>query len=325
MGGLEIVNSGEIFSFNPSRMHTIKPTLGKVDSSYGLSVEELNTIFGIDPERFGSLPSRMVVPVLTGHHHTESWYRVTGYLYIVEPKAWIAKVSKGKTLPLSEFITKHKKEAVHTTESNFNAGTSAELTIEAGGSYAGISASVKSNSKISFDYSESHTLKDASVTEGESGRIPVHEIMVYPILQCRVIKKQRIDYTINDSSDELKWSPESYNAGYWDRRIIESHRLSEIQDYVLHPVPVNSNGLPWKGYILPIPHLDRNGDFDVTTVMSRQGWKDWYVYDLPWVTPDEEETIDLAAPKNDIAFQPMHTWTTLVSNINVALTCICFC
>jgi hypothetical protein len=56
--------------------------------------------------------------------------------------------------------------------------------------------------------------------------------------------------------------------------------------------------------------------------MSRKGWIDWYHYDIPWETEKDfgEETIDLAAPDNDVAFRPMSTWTTLVSSISDPIT-----
>ncbi|RYP42283.1 hypothetical protein DL768_010371 [Monosporascus sp. mg162] len=79
----------------------------------------------------------------------------------------------------------------------FNATTSAEVIIEAGESYYGITASVESSNEVSFKYSSSTTTKDSLEIKGTS-----------------VIKKRPIDYTINNKSEVLKEAPNAYNAGY---------------------------------------------------------------------------------------------------------------
>lgn len=302
------------FNFNPSKLGSIKPALGQPEGQ-DLSEEDLKSIFGIEGRFFGKVPKRIITPVLKGQWYTENWYSVKGYLYVLEPQSWVPVLGHGKTLPASSFKTTYTNEEETVTETKFNAGTSAELTVEAGGTYFGVTANVKSNSDISFRYSSTTTTKEKLETTGTSGSTPIHQLFVYPVLRCKVIKKQRIDYTINDSSSELKWTGESYNPGYWDARWVADSRTHELSKLVRHPVPMEGNGLGHKGYILPIPTLTGDGELDVTTIMSRQGWVDWYHYDVPWETEADfgDETIDLAAPNNDVAFRPMSTWTTLVS------------
>ncbi|KAJ2919593.1 hypothetical protein MD484_g804, partial [Candolleomyces efflorescens] len=305
-----VLGSGPV-QFDSSRVRTVKPGLGE-SQGYHLSPRELSTIFGIEGRRFGNLPSRMVIPVLEGRWYTENWYMTNGYLYLVEPQAWVPQIYHGETIPVSKFTTSHTTETKTVSERTFNAGTSASLDIEAGGSYYGVTASVKSSSSIEFKVSTSSTVTHASTTTGTTGDVPVHELMVYPILQCKVIKKQRIEYTINDHSDELKWGWHSYDDGFWDERRVADTNLSEVKKLAYHPVPMSGNGLPGKAYLLPVPQVTGTGDVEVTTLLSRKGWKDWYHYDVAWEDCNDL-TIQVAVPNNSIAFRPMATWTILNS------------
>ncbi|EOD52693.1 hypothetical protein UCRNP2_512 [Neofusicoccum parvum UCRNP2] len=299
------------FQFNANRLGTIKPYLAEPEG-IDLSTDELKLVFGIQEQYFAKLPKRIVIPVLEGRWYTEHWYSTTGYLYVVEPEAWVPQVSHGDTMPASAFKTTYVREEETITETKFNAGTSAEVSIEAGGTFYGVTANVKSTSDISFRYSSSTTTKESLETTGTSGNAPIHQLFVYPKLRCKVIRKQRIDYTINDSSEELKWTGDSYRNGYWGERWVSDKRLGRVRNLGLHPVPMDGNGLGHKAYVLPIPELTDGGDdIDVTTIMSRQGWVDWYVYDIDWEEVEDDETIDLAAPRNGVAFRPMTTWTTL--------------
>ncbi|KAK3943795.1 hypothetical protein QBC46DRAFT_446578 [Diplogelasinospora grovesii] len=299
----------EPFHFDPDKLGKVKPTLAEAEG-YTLSVEDLKDVFGIDATYFGKLPKRLLVPALSGRWYTEQWYSVTGYLYIVEPEAWVPQVSHGRTLPASTFKTTYVKTVETVEETKFNAGASAQVTISAGGTYYGVTVEAKASSELSFNYSTSTTTKETLETKGVSGDTPIHQLFVYPTLRCKVIKKQRIDYTINDSSKELKWTGESYKPGYWDARWVADKRLDEIRKVQFHPVPMDGNGLGGKAYMLPVPEVTADGELDITTIMSRQGWIDWYVYDIAWQTVADQK-ITLAAPHNDVAFQPMSTWTTI--------------
>ncbi|PGH26584.1 hypothetical protein AJ80_01713 [Polytolypa hystricis UAMH7299] len=296
-------------TFDDSKVGTIKIPM-VASSGYDLSPTELKKIFGIDAARFGSLPKRIVVPVLEGSWYTEQWYSVTGWLYILEPSAWVPQVSHGRTEAVSKFKKEYTKEVKSVSETKFNASTSASLEIEAGGSYMGITASLKSSNEIKFEVSKSTTVDETLKTSGKVGDVPVHELFVYPNLRCKVVKKQRIDYTINNSSEELKWTPDSYREGYWGERWVGDSNLGSLKKLAWHPVPMSGNGLAGKAYILPTPQNAANGDVEITTVMSRQGWKDWYHYDVPWQTATDQ-TITLAVPNNTIAFQPTGTWAVL--------------
>ncbi|KAL1893675.1 hypothetical protein Cpir12675_004022 [Ceratocystis pirilliformis] len=73
---------------------------------------------------------------------------------------------------------------------------------------------------------------------------------------------------------------------------------------------MTGSGLASKCYILPVPQNVPGDEVEIETVISHRGWIDWYHYNLPWETP-EDETITLAVSNNSIAFQPMATWAVL--------------
>lgn len=298
----------EPLSFDPEKVGRVTPALANADG-FKLSAKEFSDIFGIDGDRFGDLPKRFVVPELRGRHHVEQWYLTEGNLYLVEPVAWVPKVSKFHTMAASAFKSTYTSVSETIESTKFNASASAEVSIEAGGSYYGITASVKSNSSVSFAYSKESLDKDRIETLGITGEVPIHQLVVYPLLRCKIIKVQRIEYTANNSSEELKWETDAS----WGDRWVADKRLGRVQKLALNPVPTDGNGIGGKVYILPFPEVNSNGDVDVTTIISRQGWIDWYVYDAPWKNAEAGKYIDLAAPSNDTAFRPMATWTTLVS------------
>lgn len=299
----------EPISFDPDTIGTVKPTLAETDGE-GLSPKELLDIFGIDANRFGKLPKRFVVPQLRGHHFVEQWYLTEGDLFLVEPVAWVPKVSLLDVLPASEFKTEFTFKHETIEESKFNAGASAELNIKAGGTYFGITASVKSSSHLSFEYSSS-TLDEKKIeTKGISGHVPISKLAVYPILRCKVVKLQRIEFKTNNSSTELEWNT---NVP-WGDRWVDDKRLSRVKNLMLHPVPMEGDGLGGKIYILPLPEVKEGGEVDVTTIISRQGWVDWYIYDGKW--EDSNRYISLAVPYNDIGIKPLVTWAALVSKLS---------
>jgi hypothetical protein len=309
------------FTFNPSKLGSVKPTLGSPEG-FELCAQDLKTIFGIEDQYFGKVPRRIITPVLQGKWYKENWYSVRGFLYILEPQSWVPVIRHGKTIAASSFEPTYTGQEETVKEDKFNTGTSAELKIEGGGTYFGATSNIKSNRSLSFRYSNTAAIQKKLETAGTSDSTHIHQLFVYPVLRCKVIKRQRIDYTINNSSKELKWTPESYNSGYWDARWVADSRIQEIRKLILHPVPMDGNGLGHKAHMLPIPTVTADGELEVTTIMSRKGWIDWYHYDIPWETEKDfgEETIDLAAPDNDVAFRPMSTWTTLVSSISNPIT-----
>lgn len=306
----------EAVEFHPSKLGTIKPVLANPEGNF-LTRDELEKIFGIDEHRFAELPKRMVIPSLSGGWFKEQWYSTTGWLYVVEPVEWVPQVSFGTTMPVSEFKTEYKKTNSSKSSSEFNANTEAEVSFKAGGSFYGVTANVKSTSKVGFEYSSRTESDESMETRGTSGNVAIHEVFVYPKLRCKIIKKQRIDYIINDSSSELRWTPDSCNSGYWDERWVADKRLNQMKRLIIHPVPMEGNGLGNKAHMFPISQItSRGNDIDVTTLMSRSGWSGWYHYDVPWEEGDGE-AIDFASPNNSVAFPPMVTWTALVSRLFV--------
>lgn len=135
------------FEFDPAKLSTVQPVLAEAEG-YALSPKELASVFGIQAQYFGKLPKRMVVPVLTGRWYVDKWYHTTGYLYVLEPVAWVAQVSHTETLPASAFKTTTTRKTETISQTKFNAGTSAEVNFEGGGTYLGVTASVKSSSNI---------------------------------------------------------------------------------------------------------------------------------------------------------------------------------
>ncbi|KAL0929919.1 uncharacterized protein CTRU02_215128 [Colletotrichum truncatum] len=289
----------------------IKPSLGKAEG-YGLTPAELQKYFGIDAKRFGELPKRVAVPVLHGYNIEYQWYRVEGTLYLVEPIEWIPVVSRRDTYPLSEVVTEVTVETEDARISDFAADAMASLSISAGGSYAGITAEAKASTSVSFRYAEKseHRRKTRSIQE--MGKIQVDQIWVYPKLNCRIIKQQRIEYTIDEPTWKIKIP--TCNDGEWESRNIDQHRLDESYP-VIHPVPMTGNGRGDMAWLCPIFNHSENGDVtDISTLMSRSTWKSWFFYDsFPWKEPEEDEQKHLvvSASNSGIAFGPMVSWIAL--------------
>ncbi|RYP15730.1 hypothetical protein DL765_005532 [Monosporascus sp. GIB2] len=99
---------------------------------------------------------------------------------VMPPQAWVPKVAHGETMPAAHVKTTYTKEQETITETKFNASTSAEVTIEARGSYYGITASVKSSNELSFKYSSSTMRKESLEIKGTSGNVPIHQLSIYP-------------------------------------------------------------------------------------------------------------------------------------------------
>jgi len=289
-------------TFDERDLGSVQPGLAAV-KGFQLSEEELKDIFDIDKARFGDLPKRLVIPELHGEHYTENWYRVKGWLYQVEPVEWVPVVISEGTIPKSAFTTEYTRKEVEKSEKSFNASTSASLTIEGGGSYYGITADVKSENTVSFEVKKSRYLEEQWETKGTTGEVPIHKLFVYPLLRCRIVKRQDIEYTVNNSSTELKWTRDR-DQGH----CVGSGRLSRVRKLQFNPVPMTGWAVNGKTHILPVPKVE-NGVFSVTTLMSRTEWTDWYVYDAP--NADWEDvhkgTMDFSAPNSGTAFGPMYT------------------
>lgn len=107
--------------------------------------------------------------------------------------------------------------------------------------------------------------------------------------------------------------------GYWDGRWVSDGRLDEIRKLAFDPVPMQGHGLRRKTCILSVPHMEGD-DLEVTTVISGTDCVDSvdrYIYDALWHSSNQ--TIALVVPKDDVAFKPMSTWTTLVYRGRVEL------
>lgn len=131
-------------------------------------------------------------------------------------------------------------------------------------------------------------------------------------MHYQIIKKQRIDYTVNNV-DQLTWTGKT--GASWAGLKIDRSRVLDIEQYQIHPVPMTGDGLADRAFILPVLK-DVNGELQVTTLVSRSGWKHWYVYDgADWEDDNDRSPLPLAAPENDVAFKPMHAQTQWVRYI----------
>ncbi|KAJ2919646.1 hypothetical protein MD484_g817, partial [Candolleomyces efflorescens] len=314
-----LIHSDEKIVFDATRVKTVRPTLGKV-KGYNLEEDELKAIFGIDAKRFGELPSRMVVPVLEGQqiHNGTS---ITGNLYLVEPVAWIPHVWYSKTIPAGVFKTQHNTTVKTVAEATFTCGTSASLNIQGTANYNNISATAKFSCEMSLSIMKSCSTTETSTTTGTTGDVPIHELMIYPVLQCKVIKLQKLNYSSVISSSgsltpEITWgrhSGDDIDNDFWERRRVASTRLGEgILKLSYHPIPMTGH-VDSSMYLLPVPQMTSTGEVEVTTLLSRSNWKDWFHYDAPWENPTHsDQIINIAVPNNGVAFRPMATWTDLV-------------
>ncbi|KAJ2919592.1 hypothetical protein MD484_g805, partial [Candolleomyces efflorescens] len=306
-----VLGTGPI-NFDSSTVMTVQPGLAS-PQGYLLDQDELQTIFGIDSSQFGALPSRIVVPVLEAQPYTEGWSVINGFLYLVVPEAWVPHICHGETIPASKFTAEHcTMETKSVSEGIFNAGTSAALDIGFGGSLVDLSVKVKSSGNINLKVTTSPSVIQATTATGATGDVSIHELMAYPILKCKVIKKQRVEFIVNEEGGLLQWGSQwglkSPNSAFWNERRVEGPRLSEeVKKLIYHPVPLSDKGVAEKTWLLPVPQLTSDGDIEVTTLLSYRGWPNWFHYDAPWENCSDL-SIQLAAPNNSVGFRPMANW-----------------
>lgn len=302
----------EPLAFNEHQVPRVRPALANAEG-FELLTPELSLIFGIIPRTFETLPKRLVIPVLNGQHHKEHWYNVSGYLYIVEPVAWVPRVKHGDVVPVSVLRSTSLKQDTPVKESQLSVGTFAQLKIAPGALYSGIQLDAHSDNDIPSVVGKDEV---ETVTGGTS---PIHQLSVFPVLRCKAIKKQRIEYSVNDRSAELKWGENSYASGFWDNIRVDSARVNPVRPLQMNPVPMYGKGLGEKTFLLPMPHVTDDGELEITTLFSRQGWVNWFVYDeQPWEPADD--TLDFAVPANDVAFKPVTTWIAQVSISSILIT-----
>ncbi|ROW10145.1 hypothetical protein VMCG_01833 [Cytospora schulzeri] len=299
--------SEQYIDFDESLLLKTHPRLGAAED-FNLSSEQVMKIFDINDSNFTPIPTRLVVPILKGRRNEHHSIRTHGWLYILEPQKWVPVVRHGNSVTASEFKTPSSKARRDILETKFNSDCKATVSFQGGGSYYGISAGVKQNSDITFEYSSTSMTEEDLRMTGVAGDQLVQELVLYPILRCKAIRKQRIDYTVNELTQELEWGTNSPRSESWERICVRSPRLARFEKMQLHPVPVNGGEREDNARLLPVPRIDSNGDFQVTTLLSHADWPDWYIYDAEF--QDCAETIDLAASENDVAFCPTSCWTT---------------
>ena len=162
---------------------------------------------------------------------------------------------------------------------------------------------------IDFDSSSASTTEEDIKKKGYSGDCFVEQYVIYPILRCKAIKRQRISYTVNDSNKELKWSEKSSEPGYWERIRVRSSRLDRVKQMQFNPAPVRGGNNEEMSCLLPVHQTNSNGgDLEITTLIRHKDWTDWYIYESEF--QDCSKKIDLAASQNNVAFRPTSSWTT---------------
>jgi hypothetical protein len=288
-------SASELITFDDSKIGKVKPQFGKAEG-FELPPELLRAIFGITPESFGEMPSRIVVPDLASQQASDGSYHVTGYLYLAEPVEWVPRVQRGATVKLST-LESGFQDNTPVFESELNLpGVAAQLSSDATGSYRGTKAEPLTANSIPSTLSA----------------CPLHQLTIYPILGARALKRQRIDFHVaaTGGGRDLWWA-NSDNPGYWDKVCVSAGRVVPVTNFQLHPIPLNGTAdvarLVW---ILPVPQLSNTGEVEITTLISRAGWHHWYIWEeCQW--EDVDDRLLVAAPQNQAAFKPATIWTPL--------------
>ncbi|KAK7421106.1 hypothetical protein QQZ08_010110 [Neonectria magnoliae] len=296
----------EPIDFDDSKLGKVKPILAKAEG-FTLSSKELRDVFGMRPNAFGTLPRRIVIPDFKATPKADG-YQVSGYLYIVEPVAWVPRVRHGVTIPLSVFKKPSVKEEKPVHESALNKpGVAAQLITNTSGALIGTKAEPLTNNAI-----HSTATKDGLEVRDNLPPFPIHQLTVFPMLRVRALKQQRIELHLN-ASKKLTWA-KTETAGYWDKTVVSAKRISPaVGSFQLHPLPLQGpDDLSKLLFIQPVPRLLDNGELEVTTLISRSGWPEWYLWeDTHWVDAAPNRFLMVAAPQNQTAFQAMTTWAPL--------------
>ncbi|KAK7420235.1 hypothetical protein QQX98_002890 [Neonectria punicea] len=296
----------EPIDFSDFKLGKLKPVLAKAEG-FALSSKELRDVFGIRPNAFGTLPRRMVIPDFKASPKADG-YQVVGYLYIVEPVAWVPRVRHGVTIPLSVFKKPSVKEDKPVQESAMNKpGVAAQLITNTSGALIGTKVEPLTNNAI-----HSTATKDGLEVRDNLPPFPIHQLTVFPMLRVRALKQQRIDLHLN-AAKKLTWA-KTETAGYWDKTVVSAKRISPaVGSFQLHPLPLQGpEDLSKLLFIQPVPRLLDNNELEVTTLISRSGWPEWYLWEeTHWVDAAPDRFLMVAAPQNQTAFQAMTTWAPL--------------
>lgn len=298
----------ESIDFDDSKLGKVKPPLAQAEG-FGLSSSELRNIFGMRPSSFGNLPRRIVIPDLKASAKADG-HSVTGYLYIVEPVAWVPRVRHGSTIPLSVFKKPNVKEEHPVLESALNKpGVAAQVITNTAGASIGTKAEPLTNNPI-----HSTATKAGLEIRDNLPSSPIHQLTVFPMLRVRALKQQRIDLQVN-AAKKLTWT-NTEKSGYWDKTVVSAKRISSaVGSFQLHPLPLQGpDDLSKLLFILPVPRLLDSGELEVATLVSRSSWPEWYLYEEnAWVNAPADKILMVAAPQNQTAFQAVTTWAPLVS------------
>jgi hypothetical protein len=298
--------------FDKFLLPRIRPRLGPA-ADFGLSSDQVIEIFGINPDNFTPIPSRLVVPVLKGRRESGGSFRTRGWLYILEPQEWLPIVRHGDSVTVSEFATPQSKmRSLGVAESKFNSGCKASISFENDGSFYGTRPGVRQTINAAFEYSDTSVTKAQLRRDGVAHDTLVQELLLYPTLRCRGIKRQRIDYTVNVASKSLEWATKPSNADGMERVRVRASRLAGRigSKLSLHPVPVHGSESEDEARLLAVPKMAPDGEMQIMTLLSRIDWPDWYIYEAE--LQEWTKTIDLAAAQNDVAVRPTSCWTTLL-------------
>lgn len=294
------LNNG-MLCVNDDKAKTAKIPLAAAEG-VNLSKQQLRDVFGILPETFGSLPTRIIIPDLYATETRACRYTIQGTLYIAEPISWIPRVHKGTTIPASIFKDRSIGETSLVYESSMTVGdVPAYLTTN--GKPLGTTTTRPTNKLI---YSvTNHNLRD------DLPPTPIHQLTVFPLLQVRAIKEQAICFQIATDTVKLEW-PGSYKGGYWEQiRVQASNIARPTEAFVLHPLPLlGSEVASEAARILPFPHFLDDGELQVTTMISMAGSSNWFIWDeQPWIPSDRQFSVP--APNNTMAFQAATAWYPL--------------
>lgn len=203
-----IRDSKQYIEFDESLLLKTRPRLGAAEG-FNMSSEQVMRIFDIDDSKFTPIPTRPIVSVLKGYRNESHSFHTHGWLYILEPQEWVPVVRHGGSVKASEFKAPLSKTRENISEAKFNSGCKATLSFQRGGSYYGMSAGVRQTTNIAFDHSSTSMTEAELRRTGVPGDQLVQELVLYPILRCKAIRKQQINYTVNELSKKIEWGMNS--------------------------------------------------------------------------------------------------------------------
>ena len=123
-------------------------------------------------------------------------------------------------------IASIKDAAAGYSESKFNDGCKASISFQNDGSFYGTRSGVIQTINAAFEYSDTSVTRAQLRRDGVADDTLVQELLLYPTLRCKGIKRQRIDYTVNVANKSLEWATKPSDADGMERVRVKASRLA---------------------------------------------------------------------------------------------------